>query len=123
MTLSHVMKLVLELIRVRNLARSARSALSGAASGSRRRHRIATRCGLASPFLLAACSGAPAQNVLGSFFPSWMACALLGIAAAVLCRLLLVAAGVEPYVPAPPLTFIAFAAASALLAWLLWFGH
>ena len=47
---------------------------------------------LLSP-LMSACTGAPAQNVLGSFFPAWMLCAAVGIAAAVLLRLLLGAAG------------------------------
>ncbi len=122
MTLSNVMKLVLKLIRVRNLARSAGVAFAGTA-GARRPGRVATRCGVASPSLLAACSSAPAQNVLGSFFPSWMVCALVGVAAAVTCRLLLGVSGIAPHVPAPPLTFIALAVATSLLVWLLWFGH
>ncbi len=123
MTLSNVMKPALTVIRVRNPVRPAGSGVAGAAPGSRGRYRQASRCGVSSPLLLAACSSAPAQDVLGSFFPSWMVCALAGVAAAVTCRLLLVAAGVEPHVPAPPLTYIAVAAAAALLIWLLWFGH
>src|SRR6187551_1774385 len=42
---------------------------------------MAVTCGL-----LAGCSGAPSRNILGSYFPSWMVCALAGIAVGVGAR-------------------------------------
>ncbi len=39
----------------------------------------------------------PQINVIGSFFPSWMLCAAIGIVVAVLARVLFVRAGVDPY--------------------------
>ncbi len=78
---------------------------------------------MAFPAALSACSAAPAQNILGSFFPAWMLCASIGVGAAILARLCLGAIGIEASVPAPPLTYIALAAAITLLVWLLWFGH
>ncbi|WP_419759134.1 YtcA family lipoprotein [Acidisoma sp.] len=72
---------------------------------------------------LSACSTAPAQDILGSFFPAWMLCAVIGIAAAVILRLVLGAVGLAAFVPLPALTFIAVAIAMTLLIWLIWFGH
>ena len=72
---------------------------------------------------LASCDEAPAQDLLGSFFPAWMLCAVAGVAAAVAGRRLLVAIGIDAHVPAAPLTWVAFAACVTLLVWLIWFGH
>jgi hypothetical protein len=38
----------------------------------------------------------PQINIIGSFFPSWMLCVLIGIVAALLIRLLLVRTGIDP---------------------------
>ena len=73
--------------------------------------------------VLAGCSRAPSQNVLGSFFPSWLICAGLGVVAAIVAWRLLLLVRVAEEVPAAPLMYVAFAAASALFAWLLWFGQ
>jgi len=73
--------------------------------------------------LLSGCSGSPAQNVLGSFFPAWMLCAALGIVVAVIIRQILCALGVNEHLIAPPLTYLCLAVASTLLIWLVWFGH
>ena len=74
-------------------------------------------------FALGGCSGAPSQDVLGSFFPSWLICAGLGVLAAVLAWRILVLVRVADEVPAAPLVYVAFAAATTLLFWLIWFGH
>jgi hypothetical protein len=81
--------------------------------------------GLILPLALspAGCSHAPAQDVLGSFFPAWLLCGALGILATVIIRVTLGAAGIEPYVPAPPLTYIVCAIAATLAIWLTWFGQ
>jgi hypothetical protein len=72
---------------------------------------------------LAGCSTSPAQNLLGSFFPAWMLCAVAGIASTVILRQILSALGVNQYLIAPPLTYLGIAVAGTLLVWLLWFGH
>ncbi len=73
-----------------------------------------------STIMLAGCSDAPSQAILGSYFPSWMICALIGIAAAVLFRLVLVAAGLDKALPAPLVVYLALTANFAFVAWLLW---
>lgn len=70
-----------------------------------------------------ACSSAPAQNVFGSFVPSWLSCAVAGLAAAVLCRFIFKFAGLSDQLLAPPLTYVGIAIAVALAIWLFWFGH
>jgi hypothetical protein len=49
---------------------------------------LRSAAGLA-PLLLTGCGRAPAFDVLGSFFPAWLACFALGIVLAVICRALL----------------------------------
>ena len=85
--------------------------------------RVARFSVLLLPPLMSGCNGAPAQEVLGSFFPAWMLCAVFGVAVSVVLRLLLGATGIGVHVPVAPLIYIAVAAAITLLAWLLWFGH
>ena len=72
---------------------------------------------------LAACDSAPTMDLLGSYFPAWMLCAVFGVAAAVIIRQLLAATGINDYVVAPLLTYAALAVSATLLAWLVWFGH
>lgn len=77
---------------------------------------------VASAILVAGCSPAPSQNIMGSFFPSWLLCAALGAVIALLCRRLLSAAGISEYLIAAPLVYVALAASAALLIWLIRFG-
>lgn len=83
------------------------------------------RVGLAGTFgvpvlLLTACSAAPSRNILGSYFPSWMICALVGIAATVTLRVVLAKLGIDDELPIPIVIYLAFATAVSLGLWLLW---
>jgi hypothetical protein len=69
------------------------------------------------------CSYSPTMDLLGSYFPAWMLCAVIGIVAAVIIRQILAVAGINEYVVAPLLTYAGLAVSATLLAWLLWFGH
>ncbi|MBB2199575.1 hypothetical protein HLH44_19425 [Gluconacetobacter sp. 1c LMG 22058] len=79
--------------------------------------------GLALPLFLCGCSSAPLQNVLGSFFPSWMICVVLGAVSSALLRALIGMFGMQEAVPVPMLTYLAFALSITFLIWLLVFGH
>ena len=68
-------------------------------------------------------SYSPTQDLFGSYFPAWMLCAVLGVAAAVIIRQILVLAGINDYIVVPLLTYAGLAVSGTLLAWLLWFGH
>ena len=71
-------------------------------------------------FVLTGCSSAPSRNILGSYFPSWMICALVGMCATVAVRGLLVRLGIDEELPMPIVVYLAFAIAFSLAAWLLW---
>jgi hypothetical protein len=72
---------------------------------------------------VAGCSYSPTIHLLGSYFPAWMLCAVIGIVSSVVIRQILAMAGINDYVVAPLLTYAALAVSATLLAWLLWFGH
>src|SRR5215469_1230268 len=105
---------------------SVRSAAVGSARSLRARRRRCTprrfwQTAIALP--VAGCNFAPTMDLLGSYFPAWMLCAALGVAAAVIIRQLLAVAGINDYVVAPLLTYTGLALSVTLLAWLVWFGH
>jgi hypothetical protein len=65
----------------------------------------------------------PSLDLLGSYFPAWMLCAVAGIVAAVIIRQVLMVVGVGEYVIAPLLTYVGLAVSATWLIWLLMFGH
>jgi hypothetical protein len=70
--------------------------------------------------LVAGCDGAPSRNILGSYFPSWMVCALVGIVLALVARAVLKAAGLLEELPAPLLVLLGFGCAVTFAMWLIW---
>jgi hypothetical protein len=80
------------------------------------------RCFLYLPTAMAvtACSQSPSRNVLGSSFPTWMICALLGIVLTALARLALVRLGIDAALPAPAIVYLSMATAATLAIWLFW---
>ena len=89
------------------------------------RFRSLARCPLAiaAAGLLAGCSRSPSQDILGSFFPSWLLCLIGGAVAAALLRACLFAIGLGEHVVAPLITYPAVALAVTFLTWLVWFGN
>ena len=72
---------------------------------------------------MAALGGLPAPpsvDVLGSYFPSWMLCAIGALVALPLLRKLLVRAGVDRTLPVPVVVYLAITVALSLGGWLLW---
>ena len=63
----------------------------------------------------------PQINVIGSFFPSWMLCAAIGIVAAVVARHLFVRVGVDPYVGPRMLVYPSLAILVTLGLWVAFF--
>ena len=82
--------------------------------------RSLTAATIATALGLAGCVGAPAHNVLGSFFPSWMICVLAGVVAAVVVRAGLAAVGIDKTLPAPLLVYLAFTIFFSFATWLAW---
>ncbi len=63
----------------------------------------------------------PYINIVGSFFPSWMLCALIGIVVALLARWLFVRAGLDPYVSPRRLVYPSLAILVTLVLWVAFF--
>jgi len=73
-----------------------------------------------STSLLTGCSRAPTFDILGSFFPAWLVCLLLGILVAIFARLLLLRMKVVLVLPI--LVYPSLAALFTFLLWLIFFG-
>ena len=69
---------------------------------------------------LGGCSGSPSRNILGSYFPSWMVCALVGLAMALLARVALKYMGLLGELPAPLLVLLSIGCATTFALWLVW---
>jgi len=63
----------------------------------------------------------PQINIIGSFFPSWMLCALIGILVALGTRGLFVRASIDPYVGPRALVYPSLAVLVTLGLWLAFF--
>jgi len=70
--------------------------------------------------LLGGCDGAPSRNILGSYFPSWMVCALVGLALALAARAVFKTSGMLEELPVPPVVMLAIGCAGTFAMWLIW---
>jgi YtcA-like protein len=69
---------------------------------------------------LTGCDGSPSRNILGSYFPSWMVCAIAGIAIAGVARMIFKSTGLLQELPVPFVVLLAIGCASTFTLWLLW---
>jgi hypothetical protein len=81
-----------------------------------------------TPLLLSALGGcevrgAPSFGIVGSYFPGWMFCALIGIVSTIAVRVGFVASGLDNVLPFQLFVCSAIGLCCGLLAWLLWFGQ
>jgi hypothetical protein len=76
-------------------------------------------------FSLGGCStgGAPSFDLFGAFFPAWLLCGIVGIAGAVTARIAFVSSGVANALPYQLAVCTAIGVITALLFWLVSFGH
>jgi hypothetical protein len=97
-------------------------AISSPGRGELHRLALEARLWCAAPMLglLASCDGAPSRNILGSYFPSWMVCALVGIALALAVRAIFKALGILEELPVPFVVILAIACAGTFAMWLIW---
>lgn len=84
------------------------------------RHVLALAGALLSMCVLSGCSGSPSRNILGSYFPSWMVCALVGLAVALVARVVLKVSGLLNELPAPLVVLLSMGCAVTFALWLLW---
>lgn len=67
-------------------------------------------------------TGAPSLILAGSYFPAWLACAILGVFGAILCRVLLLVSGLGSMLPYQLALCLGAGTIVGLLAARLWFG-
>jgi YtcA family len=72
--------------------------------------------------LVAGCSRAPSFNILGSFFPAWILCGVIGILLAVAVRLFFVRIKLEEQLTPLILVYPCLAAFFTFTLWLLFFS-
>ena len=73
--------------------------------------------------VVAGCSRAPSFNILGSYFPAWIVCGILGILLAVAVRLFFVRINLENQLVAPLiLVYPCLTAFFTFTLWLLFFS-
>jgi len=77
-------------------------------------------CAALLPCLLGGCDGAPSRNILGSYFPSWMVCALAGLALALAAHAIFKALGMLEELPVPLVVMLAIGCAGTFALWLIW---
>jgi hypothetical protein len=68
------------------------------------------------------CSRAPTFNILGSFFPAWILCGVVGILLTVVVRILFVRADFEKELSPLILVYPCLAAFFTFLIWLVFFS-
>ena len=78
--------------------------------------------GCAAGMLLVGCTAAPSITFVGSFFPAWILCAVIGVAFAGLAHVVLVRAGIDQFLAPRGLAYASLALSFALSTWLLFFG-
>ena len=83
---------------------------------------VVPRYSMALLLTLSSCTTSPAQNIVGSFFPSWLLCAVLGVIVATALRQVLLLADLDSRLILPLLTYAAIAGAATLAIWLACFG-
>jgi YtcA family len=66
--------------------------------------------------------GAPSFELFGAFFPAWMLCSFLGIAGAIVARVLFVKTGLSQTFPYQLAVCTALGSVTALLVWLGYFA-
>jgi hypothetical protein len=72
--------------------------------------------------LTAGCSRAPSFNILGSFFPAWILCGVIGILLTVGARLVFVRSKLEPELSPLILVYPCLAAFFTFTLWLVFFS-
>ena len=74
---------------------------------------------LLAAFFLTGCGRAPSFDVLGSFFPAWLACLTLGLMVTAAARWVLLRLRIA--IALPVLTYPSLTALCTFALWLAWF--
>ncbi len=73
--------------------------------------------------LLGGCAHSPTVDVVGSYFPAWMLCIIVGLVITIIVRLLLIGFGIYPHLRLKPLVFSCMTIFFTLAVWLVVFKN
>ena len=73
--------------------------------------------------LLGGCAYSPTVDVLGSYFPSWMLCIIVGLVSTLIVRLLLIGFGIYSHLRLKPLVFSCMTISFTFVVWLGFFKN
>jgi len=73
--------------------------------------------------LLGGCAHSPTVDVVGSYFPAWMMCIILGLALTLIMRLVLIGFGIYAHLRLKPLVVPCLAIFFTLAVWLVFFKN
>ena len=73
--------------------------------------------------LLGGCGYSPTVDVVGSYFPAWMMCIIIGLVITLVVRLLLIGFGIYAELRLKPLVFPCLAIFFTLAVWLVFFKN
>ena len=68
-------------------------------------------------------TSSPSIDVLGSYFPAWLICIVVGVVLTIITRWLFIAWRLHPQIWAPPVVYPCLTAIFALSIWLLFFQN
>jgi len=71
---------------------------------------------------IAGCGFAPSVNILGSFFPAWLLCIVIGVVLTIVSLRVLQAMELAPHLGPPALVYPCLAAFWIFATWLVVFG-
>ncbi len=71
----------------------------------------------------AATAHSPSIDVLGSYFPAWLLCTVVGVIFTIIARLLFIAWKLEAHVRPKPIVYPCLIAVFAMTVWLLFFRN
>ena len=71
---------------------------------------------------LTGCGAAPSLTIVGSYFPAWLACGVIGLVAAIVARIIFVSTGLADVLPLQLYVCAAIGVFVACLIWLVWVG-
>jgi hypothetical protein len=86
-------------------------------------HPMRTNLLLLLTLLLGGCAHSPTVDVLGSYFPAWMLCIIVGLVSTLIVRLLLIGFGIYSHLRLKPLVFSCMAISFTFVVWLGFFKN
>ena len=78
---------------------------------------------LGATTLQAAAAHSPSVDVLGSYFPAWLLCIVVGVVLTVLARLLFIAWKLDAHLFPAPIVYPCLTAVFAMTTWLIFFRN